>query len=52
MPMGLMSFLRDRARRQRGYAELLELDDRMLRDIGLQRSDMLGGRPVRRRDRT
>jgi len=49
--MGLMSYLRDRARRRRTYAELLELDDRMLRDIGLKRTDVFGLRHGRKPDR-
>jgi uncharacterized protein YjiS (DUF1127 family) len=49
--MGLVSYLRDRARRHRAHAELLGLDDRLLRDIGLTRGDLVRSSPTRKRER-
>ena len=51
--MNPLAFFARRSRQRRTFDELSHLDDRMLRDIGLTRSDVLGlqaGRPVRRRD--
>ena len=45
MPSLLASLFR-RSEKRRAYTDLLQLDDRMLRDIGINRSDihqMMGG---------
>jgi len=45
--MNLISSLFRRSEKRRTYADLLHLDDHLLRDIGLTRSDihrMMGGR--------
>jgi uncharacterized protein YjiS (DUF1127 family) len=38
--VGLASVLIRRFRRRRAYTDLLELDDHLLRDIGLTRADL------------
>lgn len=38
--MTLLSSLFRRSEKRRTYADLLHMDDRMLRDIGLNRSDL------------
>ncbi|RYE10865.1 MAG: DUF1127 domain-containing protein [Hyphomicrobiales bacterium] len=38
--MGFISSLLRRAEKRRAYAELSRLDDHLLRDIGLSRSDL------------
>lgn len=49
--MGLMSYLRDRARRRRAYTDLLALDDRMLQDMGVTRSEVRALRAGRKHER-
>jgi len=38
--MNILSSLFRRSEKRRTYAHLIELDDRLLRDIGLNRSDL------------
>lgn len=38
--MNLFSSLFRRSEKRRAYANLMQLDDRLLRDIGLNRSDL------------
>jgi uncharacterized protein YjiS (DUF1127 family) len=38
--MNILSSLFRRAEKRRAYAELLQLDDHLLRDIGIERSDL------------
>jgi uncharacterized protein YjiS (DUF1127 family) len=38
--MNIIASLLRRAERRRAYGSLLQLDDHLLRDIGLQRSDL------------
>lgn len=38
--MSLLTSLLRRSEKRRAYTDLLALDDRMLRDIGLDRSDL------------
>ncbi len=38
--MNIFASLRRRAERRRAHQSLIQLDDRLLRDIGLQRSDL------------
>ena len=38
--MNLFSSLFRRSEKRRAYSNLMQLDDRMLRDIGLSRSDL------------
>lgn len=51
--MNLFSSLFRRSEKRRAYSNLMQLDDRMLRDIGLSRSDlhemMQGSRTAQRR---
>jgi uncharacterized protein YjiS (DUF1127 family) len=47
--MSIFASLFERSARRRTYANLLHLDDHLLRDIGLSRGDvrqMMAGRPV------
>lgn len=38
--MNIIASLLRRAERRRGYVNLLQLDDHLLRDIGISRSDL------------
>jgi len=38
--MTILSSLFRRSEKRRAYADLMQLDDRLLRDIGLNRSDL------------
>jgi len=38
--MNLFTSLFRRSEKQRSYADLMQMDDRLLRDIGLSRSDL------------
>ncbi len=38
--MNILSSLFRRSEKRRAYADLLQLDDHLLRDIGVQRSDL------------
>jgi len=38
--MNILSSLFRRSEKRRAYADMLQLDDRLLRDIGLSRSDL------------
>jgi uncharacterized protein YjiS (DUF1127 family) len=52
--MSILSSLFRRAEKRRAYSELMHLDDHLLRDIGVDRSDlrnmMTGARTPRYRD--
>lgn len=52
--MSILSSLFRRAEKRRAYSELMHLDDHLLRDIGVNRSDlrnmMTGARTPRYRD--
>lgn len=46
--MGFLSEFFDRAAKRRAYSSMLQLDDHLLRDIGVSRSDlhaMMAGTP-------
>ncbi len=53
--MSILASLFRRAEKRRAYSDLMSLDDRMLRDIGINRSDlhlmMAGSRTAHARSR-